>query len=159
MTYYRADLAYTFDQGYGFHAADCAPGILALRVAAPGAEDIRILALPDDPVAEADALVGIGHALSYLPDAAAVRRGLGYRRPDGHHGNVLVDTSALPALPRGRGERTTAPTHDTSSSRAANCQYAAARHPVPTTANDVTVPGSPCNPSRRRCRRCPGPGR
>jgi 2-polyprenyl-3-methyl-5-hydroxy-6-metoxy-1,4-benzoquinol methylase len=28
--YYRRDLAYVFDQGYGFHAEACAPGILAL---------------------------------------------------------------------------------------------------------------------------------
>ena len=30
MPYYRRDLAYVFDQGYGFHAEACAPGVLAL---------------------------------------------------------------------------------------------------------------------------------
>jgi SAM-dependent methyltransferase len=119
--YYRRDLAYVFDQGYGFHAEACAPGILALlepvrkrqglvleigcgtglltrrlveaghrviatdaspamleltRAAVTGAEDIRILVLPDDPLPAVDAVVGIGHALNYLSDAAAVRRGL-----------------------------------------------------------------------------------
>lgn len=119
--YYRRDLAYVFDQGYGFHAEACAPGILALlepvraahgmvleigcgsglltgrlvdaghrviatdaspamldltRDAVAGAEDIRILVLPDDPVPPVDAIVGIGHALNYLSDAAALRRGL-----------------------------------------------------------------------------------
>jgi SAM-dependent methyltransferase len=121
VTYYRRDLAYVFDQGYGFHAEACAPGILALlsgvrekgglvleigcgsglltkrlveaghrviatdaspamldlaREAAPGAEDVRALVLPDDPIPAVDAVVGIGHALNYLPDAGAIRRGL-----------------------------------------------------------------------------------
>ena len=213
---WRPDLAYVFDQGYGFHAADCAPGILRLlapvrergglvleigcgsglltkllvaaghrviatdaapamlelaRAAAPNAEEIRQLVLPDDPVPPADAIVGVGHALNYLPDLAAVQRGLGalagalrpggllaldlcdlewgtaregavavgqgrvgedwaiitrfsrpspdrferdlttfvrqpdgsYRRDDEHHGNVLVDTAAVPALLLGHG--------------------------------------------------------
>ncbi|MGX6605040.1 class I SAM-dependent methyltransferase [Micromonosporaceae bacterium Da 78-11] len=120
--YYREDLAYVFDRGYGFHAADCAPGLLALlepvrrrgglvleigcgsglltghlvraghrviatdaspamlelaRRAAPDAEDIRTLTLPDDPVPTVDAVVGVGHALNYLPDQASIRRALG----------------------------------------------------------------------------------
>jgi SAM-dependent methyltransferase len=119
--YYRRDLAHVFDQGYGFHAEACAPGLLALledvrarqglvleigcgsglltkrlveaghrviatdaspamldlaRDAAGGAVDIRTLTLPDDPIPAVDAVVGIGHALNYLADAAAVRRGL-----------------------------------------------------------------------------------
>jgi SAM-dependent methyltransferase len=119
--YYRRDLAYVFDQDYGFHAEVCAPGILTLlepvrarrglvleigcgsglltkrlvqaghrviatdaspamldltRDAVRGAEDIRLLVLPDDPIPAVDAIVGIGHALNYLADAAAVRRGL-----------------------------------------------------------------------------------
>ncbi|GAA2717101.1 class I SAM-dependent methyltransferase [Actinoplanes palleronii] len=212
--YYRRDLAYVFDQGYGFHAEACAPGILALledvrardgvvleigcgsglltkrlveaghrviatdaspamldltRSAVGGAEDIRTLILPDDPIPAVDAIVGIGHALNYLADPAAVRRGLvaladalvpggvlavdlcdlewgtarrgamgqgrvgddwaivttfsqptperfdrdlttfvrnadgSYRREDEHHGNVLIDTSSVPALLRERG--------------------------------------------------------
>jgi SAM-dependent methyltransferase len=205
------DLAYVHDQGYGFHAMDCAPGILRLlepvreraglvleigcgsglltqrlvqaghrviatdaapamlelaRAAVPEAEEIRSLVLPDDPVPPVDAIVGVGHALNYLPDLAAVQRGLAalagalrpggllaldlcdlewgtaradavavgqgrvgadwaivtrfsrpapdrferdlttfvrlpdgtYRREDEHHGNVLVDTSAVPAF-------------------------------------------------------------
>jgi SAM-dependent methyltransferase len=119
--YYGRDLAYVFDQGYGFHADACAPGLLGLlepvrarqglvleigcgsglltkrlvdaghrvmatdaspamleltRAAVAGAEDIRTLVLPDDPIPKADAIVGIGHALNYLADAAAVHRGL-----------------------------------------------------------------------------------
>ena len=119
--YYRRDLAYVHDRGFGFHAADCAPGIGRLlepvrrrdgvvleigcgsglltehlvaaghrviatdaspamldlaRAAVPTAQEFRRLVLPDDPVPTVDAIVGIGHALNYLPDAAAVRRGL-----------------------------------------------------------------------------------
>jgi SAM-dependent methyltransferase len=118
---YRADLAYVHDQGYGFLAAGCAPGLLALlepvrqrdgvvleigcgsglltkllvdaghrviatdaspsmldlaRAAVPGVEQLGVLALPDDPVPAADAIVGVGHALNYLPDADAIRRSL-----------------------------------------------------------------------------------
>jgi SAM-dependent methyltransferase len=214
MSSFRSDLAYVTDQGYGFHAAACAPGILALlepvrkrgglvleigcgtglltrflvqaghrviatdaapamlelaRAAVPGATDIRTLVLPDEPVPRADAIVGVGHALNYLPDTAAVQRGLGaladavlpggvlaldlcdlewgtaradavgqgragadwaivtrfsrpapdrfdrelttfvrlpdgtYRRDDEHHGNVLIDTTTVPALLRAHG--------------------------------------------------------
>jgi SAM-dependent methyltransferase len=119
--YYRDDLAYVHDRGFGFHADNCAPGLLALlepvrerrglvleigcgsglltgylvgaghrvvatdaspamlgltRAAVPGAERIDTLVLPDDPVPAADAIVGVGHALNYLPDADAVRRAL-----------------------------------------------------------------------------------
>jgi SAM-dependent methyltransferase len=154
--YYRPDLAMVHDQGFGFHADRCAPGILALlepvrargglvleigcgsgrltrhlvdaghRVIATDASpamlalartsvsdasicgasvsdasvsgasvsgasicgvEVRRITLPDDPLPEADAVVGVGHALNYLPDEAAVRRGLvalaGAVRPGG----------------------------------------------------------------------------
>jgi SAM-dependent methyltransferase len=132
--YYRRDLAYIHDQGYGFHAELCAPGILALldpvrerdglvlevgcgsglltrylvdaghrviatdaspamlelaRDAVPGA-DIRTLILPDDPLPAADAIVGIGHPLNYLPDLAAIRRGLGAMADALRPGGLLV---------------------------------------------------------------------
>jgi hypothetical protein len=41
----------------------------------PKALAIEQLTLPDDPIPEADAIVSIGHALSYLPDELAVERG------------------------------------------------------------------------------------
>ena len=46
------------------------------RRAAPGAQHVLPLVLPDDPVPQVDAVVGIGHALNYLPDLAAIHRGL-----------------------------------------------------------------------------------
>jgi SAM-dependent methyltransferase len=42
----------------------------------PGTEDVQRLSLPDDPVPEADAIVGVGHALNYLDDEASVQRAL-----------------------------------------------------------------------------------
>jgi SAM-dependent methyltransferase len=117
--YYRADLARIHHFGFGFHAAACAPGILALlepvrgglvvelgcgsglltgylvdaghtviatdaspamldlaRDHAAGAREIRQLVLPDDPIPEADAIVSVGHTLSYLPTAAAIDQAL-----------------------------------------------------------------------------------
>jgi len=153
--YYRDDLAYVHDRGFGFHADLCAPGLLALlepvrrsgglvlevgcgsglltrylveaghrviatdaspamldltRAAVPGAERIEVLVLPDDPVPAADAVVGIGHALNYLPDADAVRRGLvglaRSLRPGGLLALDLCDlewgTARTGAVPQGR---------------------------------------------------------
>jgi SAM-dependent methyltransferase len=119
--YYRRDLALVHHLGFGFHADDCAPGILELlapvreqaglvlelgcgsglltrylvdaghrvvatdaspamldlaRETAPGAEDVRLLTLPDDPLPDADAIVSVGHVLSYLPDETAIDRAL-----------------------------------------------------------------------------------
>lgn len=42
----------------------------------PDAQEIRRLVLQDDPIPEADAIVSVGHVLSYLPDAAAIERAL-----------------------------------------------------------------------------------
>jgi SAM-dependent methyltransferase len=75
------------DAGLRVIATDASPAMLELaRETVPGAE-IRRLTLPDDPVPEADAIVGVGHALNYLPDAPAVDRALaglaGALRPGG----------------------------------------------------------------------------
>ena len=119
--YYRRDLALVHHRGFGFHADDCAPGVLSLlkpvlaraglvleigcgsglltrylidagigssprtprrrcstwhRDVAGDAEEIRRLTLPEDPIPPADAIVGVGHALNYLPDAEAIDRAL-----------------------------------------------------------------------------------
>ncbi len=130
--YYRADLAYVHQLGFGFHADACARGVLALlasvrerdglvvelgcgsghltrhllkgahrviatdaspamlelaRREAANVEDFRLLVLPDDPIPAADAIVSVGHVLSYLPDESAMRRALraicGALRPGG----------------------------------------------------------------------------
>jgi SAM-dependent methyltransferase len=130
VDYYEHDLALVHARGYGQHADNCAPGILALLApvkgglvlelgcgagaltrhlltaghqvvatdasaamlelaweALGGEADLRRLVLPDDPLPAADAIVSVGHAISYLPDAAAIDRALvamaGALRPGG----------------------------------------------------------------------------
>jgi SAM-dependent methyltransferase len=119
--YYRRDLARVHHEGFSFHAAKVAPGVLRLlepvrardglvvefgcgsglltreliaaghrviatdaspamvdlaREVAPGAVGYRVLALPSDPLPAADAIVGVGHPISYLPSLRAVRDGV-----------------------------------------------------------------------------------
>jgi SAM-dependent methyltransferase len=63
--------------GFRVVATDASPAMLDLaRNVAPGAEEIRRLTLPEDPVPAADAIVGVGHALNYLPDAGVIDRSL-----------------------------------------------------------------------------------
>jgi len=130
--YYRRDLALVHHLGFGFHADDCAPGVLKLlepvrdrdglvvelgcgsglltrhlldaghrviatdaspamldlaRVYACEAKEIQQLALPEDPIPEADAIVSVGHVLNYLPDLESIQRALisiaGALRPGG----------------------------------------------------------------------------
>jgi SAM-dependent methyltransferase len=76
------------DAGYQVIATDAAPAMLELAWSALGGEgDLRRLRLPDDPLPAADAIVSVGHVISYLPDAAAIDRALvamaGALRPDG----------------------------------------------------------------------------
>jgi SAM-dependent methyltransferase len=63
--------------GYRVIATDASPAMVELtRVHAPGAAEIRQITLPDDPLPEADAIVSIGHTISYLDDEAAIDRAL-----------------------------------------------------------------------------------
>lgn len=63
--------------GHRVIATDASPAMLDLaRRTAPGAEELRVLALPDDPLPAVDAIVGVGHAVNYLPDLPAVHRAL-----------------------------------------------------------------------------------
>ena len=56
------------DAGHRVIATDASPAMLDIaRSYAPDALDHRLVALPDDPLPEADAIVSTGHALSYLP--------------------------------------------------------------------------------------------
>jgi SAM-dependent methyltransferase len=65
------------DAGHRVVATYASPAMLDLaREHAVGAEDLRLLVLPDDPLPEADAIVSVGHVLSYLPDEAAIERAL-----------------------------------------------------------------------------------
>ena len=72
---------YLVDAGHRVIATDASPAMLDLARQTlddvPG-DVLRIerLTLPDDPVPEVDAVVGVGHALNYLPDADALDRAL-----------------------------------------------------------------------------------
>lgn len=77
--------------GHRVIASDASPAMLELaRSHAPEAGDFRVVVLPDDPIPEADAIVSVGHVLSYLPDEAAVRRALGAICGALRAGGVLV---------------------------------------------------------------------
>jgi SAM-dependent methyltransferase len=68
---------YLVDAGHRVVATDASPAMLDLAHEVAGdAEDIRALVLPDDPIPPAHAIVGVGHCLNYLPDAAAIDRAL-----------------------------------------------------------------------------------
>jgi len=65
------------DAGHRVLATDASPDMLALAREAVPEADLRRLALPDDPLPEADAIVAVGHVLNYLPDEAAIERAWG----------------------------------------------------------------------------------
>ena len=68
---------YLIDAGHRVIATDASPAMLDLaRNVVPDAEEIRQVVLPDDPLPECDAIVSIGHVLSYLADEASVDRAL-----------------------------------------------------------------------------------
>ena len=128
--YYRHDLAWVHERGYGFHGERCAPGVLALlepvrgglvleigcgtgaltrhllaaghrvratdaspamlelaRAALGPSAELAQLILPGDPLPEADAIVSIGHPVSYLASEAEIDQALtsmaGALRPGG----------------------------------------------------------------------------
>ncbi len=65
------------DAGHRVIATDASPAMLELaRAVAPDAQAIERLALPDDAIPPADAIVSVGHVLNYLPDEAAIDRAL-----------------------------------------------------------------------------------
>jgi SAM-dependent methyltransferase len=75
------------DAGHRVIATDASPPMLELaRQTAPSAEVARLV-LPDDPMPEVDAVVSVGHVLSYLPDRESIDRALvaaaGALRPEG----------------------------------------------------------------------------
>src|SRR5580658_6202167 len=74
--------------GHRVIATDASPAMVGLARATLGAAvDVRQLVLPDNPLPAADAIVSVGHVISYLPDAAAIDRTLvamaGALRPGG----------------------------------------------------------------------------
>jgi SAM-dependent methyltransferase len=81
---------YLVEAGHTVVATDASPAMLALaRETARGAE-VRHLVLPDDPLPQCDAVVSVGHVLSYLADEAAVERALAAATDALRPGGVLA---------------------------------------------------------------------
>jgi SAM-dependent methyltransferase len=65
------------DAGHRVIATDASPAMLDLaRETIGAAAEVRRLTLPDDPIPSCDAVVSVGHALNYLPDAESIERAL-----------------------------------------------------------------------------------
>lgn len=65
------------EAGHRVVATDASPAMLEVARKELGeTADLRLVALPDDPLPPGDAIVGTGHALNYLPDQAALDRAL-----------------------------------------------------------------------------------
>jgi SAM-dependent methyltransferase len=63
--------------GHRVIATDASADMLSLARARLGEDvDLRLVALPGDPLPAADAIVSVGHVISYLPDAAAIGQAL-----------------------------------------------------------------------------------
>jgi SAM-dependent methyltransferase len=62
--------------GHRVIATDASPAMLELARGYAPAAGIRRLVLPDDPLPPADAVVSVGHVLSYLPGEQAIERAL-----------------------------------------------------------------------------------
>ena len=77
--------------GYRVIATDASPAMLDLARAELGEQaDVRLLTLPDDAVPAADAIVSVGHMISYLPDTASVDRALAAMAEALRPGGVLA---------------------------------------------------------------------
>jgi SAM-dependent methyltransferase len=95
---------YLLAAGFRVIATDASPDMLELARANLGPDaDLRRLTLPDDPMPAADAVVSVGHAISYLPDAAAIDRALaaaaGALRPGGVLAIDICDLAYGPIKP------------------------------------------------------------
>jgi SAM-dependent methyltransferase len=89
------------EAGHRVVATDASPPMLELaRETAPGADELRLLKLPDDPLPECDAVVSVGHVLSYLSDEGALEAALAAAANALRPGGVL----ALDLLDRRYGD-------------------------------------------------------
>src|SRR5688572_28978997 len=65
------------DAGHRVIATDASPAMVDLAEEyAKGAEDVRVLVLPDDPLPEADAVVSVGHVVNYVGERDTVERAI-----------------------------------------------------------------------------------
>ena len=65
------------DAGHRVIATDASPAMVELaRDHAKGAEDVRVLVLPHEPLPEADAVVSVGHVVNYVGERDMVERAI-----------------------------------------------------------------------------------
>lgn len=88
---------YLVDAGHRVIATDASPAMLDLAARhAVGAEEVRLLRLPDDPIPQCDAIVSTGHVLSYLDSATDIERSLAAAAAALRTGGILaVDIADL----------------------------------------------------------------
>ena len=68
---------YLVEAGHRVLATDASPAMVALAHEFVPRTDIEVLRLPDDPLPDADAIVSVGHPLSYLADQEQLERAFG----------------------------------------------------------------------------------
>jgi SAM-dependent methyltransferase len=79
------------EAGHRVVATDASPHMLELaREAVPSAAELRLLRLPDDALPECDAVVSVGHVLSYLPTEGSVEAALVAAAKALHPGGVFA---------------------------------------------------------------------
>jgi SAM-dependent methyltransferase len=81
---------YLLDGGHHVVATDASPAMLELAAEYAPEADVRQLVLPEEPLPSADAVVSIGHVLSYLPSEAAIDRALAAAAAAVRPGGVLA---------------------------------------------------------------------
>ncbi len=98
---------YLCDAGHRVIATDASQAMMDLAAENIGGRaEVRQLTLPDDPVPAVDAIVSVGHALSYLPSQEALDRALVALATALRPGGVLaIDLCDLEWGRHRRGER------------------------------------------------------
>jgi SAM-dependent methyltransferase len=81
---------YLVEAGHTVVATDASPAMLALAGETARGAEVRQLVLPDDPLPHCDAVVSVGHVLSYLSDDVAVDRALAAAADALRPGGVLA---------------------------------------------------------------------
>src|SRR5262249_43304897 len=64
------------DAGHRVLATDASPAMVELARAHVPAASVEVLRVPDDPLPRAEAIVSVGHPLSYLDDEEQLNRAL-----------------------------------------------------------------------------------
>lgn len=101
------------DSGFDVVATDASPEMLQIAARSALGADYRLLALPNDAIPAADAIVAVGHPFNYLATAEEVRRAIDAAvaaiRPDGL---LVTDICNLAYASERQTDTTHADVHD-----------------------------------------------